>query len=399
MPWGPMRHFHFLIGLFLIVFSQLALAYPEFIGYGYSSCLTCHYNGLGGGPLNDYGRALWSAEIAARPFYSASVSDEEIANQSGFLGSVPLPSYVRPHINYRGMDLRTNPGSASLDRTTWLNMQEDFGLTVPLTAIGNTLVSATWGRQILAPVYGAGTQGFTNILAEEYFLRTQVSEGLWLYVGLMDKVFGIRNVNHTSYQRKYEGFNVYNNNPDGISNSQGVILHQVTETWELAANYFGGNPYDDASYRLTGGSALAEFEVGENKRLGISALYGTSQIKNKSMAAVHYRHQISKGSSLLAEYGVIHDYPTGSADLVGSYNFIEGTVLLTRGYNLVATTERYNSTFNSTSGDNWKWSFGLLMFPFARVEVRAEASSTRTLSTQQASPDAWSMDGQLHVSL
>ena len=80
--------------LILIVFlcNLVALdvwAYPEFIGYGYSSCITCHYNGNCGGPLNDYGRALWSPEISSRLLYPKSMSDEDMANQSGFLGPLP----------------------------------------------------------------------------------------------------------------------------------------------------------------------------------------------------------------------------------------------------------------------------------------------------------------------
>jgi len=379
--------------------SSQSWAYPEFIAYGYSSCLTCHFNGLGGGPLNDYGRALWSAEIAGRPFYKASTSDEDIANQSGFLGSVPLPFYIRPHVNYRGMDYRQNPGSASSDTTVWLNMQENFGVTVPFSESGNYLVTATWGRNIIPANYGQGTQGFTNVVAQEYYARIQVLEGWWVYAGLMDKVFGIRNVNHESYQRQYQGFQVYNNNPDGTNSSQGIVLHRVSEKWEFALNYFAGNPYDDTNYKLSGGSATAEFEVGENKRLGASVLSGTSTIKNKNIAAIHYRQQISKGSSLLAEYGLIHDYPANSSDLVGGYNLIEAMVFLTRGYNFVATTERYNRSFNATDPDKWKWSFGFLMFPFARVELRTEATFLRSLSTQVASPDSWIVDGQVHVSL
>ena len=58
----------------LIIFTLLPVkfvhAYPEFIGYGYGSCLTCHYNGAGGGPLSDYGRSLFAVEIAAKPPFS-----------------------------------------------------------------------------------------------------------------------------------------------------------------------------------------------------------------------------------------------------------------------------------------------------------------------------------------
>jgi hypothetical protein len=36
-----------------LLISKRVMAYPDFIGYGYSSCITCHYSGSGGGALND----------------------------------------------------------------------------------------------------------------------------------------------------------------------------------------------------------------------------------------------------------------------------------------------------------------------------------------------------------
>ena len=56
--------------ILFIFFSISAFAYPDFISYGYNSCLNCHYNGMGGGPLTDYGRSLFATEITARTFVS-----------------------------------------------------------------------------------------------------------------------------------------------------------------------------------------------------------------------------------------------------------------------------------------------------------------------------------------
>jgi hypothetical protein len=81
---------------YLLLLALPALSYPSFVSYGYRSCVTCHFNGQGGGALNDYGRALFSAEIASRAFYSDSVSDEELGERSGFLGKTALPWWLRP---------------------------------------------------------------------------------------------------------------------------------------------------------------------------------------------------------------------------------------------------------------------------------------------------------------
>ncbi len=71
--------------------GNFAYAYPEFIGYGYKSCLTCHWNGHGSGPLNDYGRGVWASEIASRSLYPKTWKLEDLSATSGFFGPKELP--------------------------------------------------------------------------------------------------------------------------------------------------------------------------------------------------------------------------------------------------------------------------------------------------------------------
>ena len=99
---------------------------------------------------------------------------------------------------------------------------------------------------------------------------------------------------------------------------------------------------------------MGEFEIGENKRLGLSLLSAQSHVLKKEMAAIHYRQALSKGSALLFEYGLIRDKARDEANglKVGSYNLIQALILLTRGYSLKTTVERYNAEFQrSTSPD------------------------------------------------
>ncbi len=391
------------IALFCGLKSGIAHAYPEFIGYGYTSCLTCHFNGLGGGPLNDYGRALWSAEISSRALYPKTMDDEAMGNQSGFLGSVELPAWLRPHVNYRGLNYERNFGSTS-PTYTWLNMQEEFGVTVQNDDSGKFLGTVTFANIIQPQNYGNGSEGFDHVLAREAYVREEIAEGWWIYIGLMEKVFGLRNDDHESPQRKYAGFYPilsYSQGTQVIQNkdSAGVILHRVQEKWETAVNLFAGNPYDTVNLQAKGASALSEIEIGDRKRLGASVLTSQSNLLNKDMAAIHYRQGISKGSSFLGEYGFIHDQPAGAADSMGSYTMGEAMVLLTRGYNLKVTVERYNQFFNPTTNENWTWDVGLLSFPLPRVELRADLMNQRILTTQSASPDQWFLEGQIHVSL
>lgn len=374
-----------------------AVAYANFIGYGYSSCLTCHVNGSGSGPLNDYGRGVWSGELASRLLYPSSMSNDDIAAQSGFLGKVELPYWLRPHIKYRGIDLHTSPGSVSKDNERYYHMQFDAGLTVQ-DSDAKYVGVMTFGRVVSPANYAQGSP-IDRILAREYYLRAEVIKSWWIYGGLMEKVYGIRNIDHTSYQREYQGFNVTNNDVNGIAQSHGVVIQHIAKGWELSFNYFLGNPYDDQQYKASGFAGMAEFEVAENKRLGFSALSSTSDVLKKQMTSVHYRHQLAQGSSLMTEMGLIQDQLTGQEQTTGSYFFLESLILLTRGVNFKATVERYNQKFDPAVPDQWKWSAGFLIFPAPRFEWRFEAVNARQFSNKGAYDDQWALESQIHVSL
>ena len=84
---------------FLFFIPERATAYPAYIGTGYSSCLTCHYNPLGNGPINPYGRAVQATEMAGNLF---GRDLEELANNSGFVFG-PLPDGLQFQGSFRGL--------------------------------------------------------------------------------------------------------------------------------------------------------------------------------------------------------------------------------------------------------------------------------------------------------
>jgi hypothetical protein len=382
--------------LFVALCSGTLWAYPEFIGYGYSSCISCHYNGNGSGPLTDYGRALWSTEIASRALFPSSVSGDDLGSMSGFLGSYELPPWLRPHAKYRGLELITNPGGVS-QGPKYYQMQADLGLTLK-DKLDKYVAVMTWGKVVDPAAYGAGTSLTDRILAREYYLRVALAETWWVYAGLLEKVFGIRNIDHTSFQRSPQGFGVRPNNRDGMAQSHGVVVQKIEENWEVAANYFIGNPYDDPQFKQHGVSITGEYEIAENKRLGASLLSSKNDLLSKDLVALHYRQSLSHGSALLFEWGLIQDL-TPDATTVGSYNLLQALIAISRGYNFKTTVERYNSEFNSSHPEQWKWSAGILAFPLPRLELRAEFINQRAFSNQGATDDSWALQGQVHVSL
>ena len=350
----------------------MSWAYPEFIGYGYASCLTCHYNGHGGGALNDYGRALWSAEIASRGFYSKSRSDEKIAESSNFFGPYKTPWWIRPAVKYRDLWNNNRYGSRDIQSKTY-HMQFDLNLALQFDQDGKYLLYFTEGYRPNAEL--ASLKSSTaRIMPKEYFFRMQMGDTYFAYAGLMDKVFGIRNLDHTSYTRRFQGLTQKDQ-------SLGAVIHKVADTWELAANIFTGNPDEDKAAKLpgelsnkqSGASIHWEKDTGEKRRMSLSYLNAKSEAEKLNLFAISYRMGMSKGSSLMTEFGVRQSSPqtaTGNSK-TGSWGMIKGTALLARGYHFQMTTERYNDEFKPSASDLWRWNMGFLMFPAPRLEVRA----------------------------
>ena len=327
-----------LILVAVISVGRTAHAYPEFISYSYTTCITCHYNPQGNGPLNDYGRALFSAEIAARDIFPEKMSDEDIAAGSGFLGSTKLPTWLRPGYSYRGLWFQQNPGSAGTVKR-WITMQNEFNTVIQFDADQKyVFVGSIEDVQL-----STSSTGYPNDawISREHYLRWQFKDTMWLSVGMMEKVFGIRIIDHTAYA-------IQNLNLDSHTSVLGTLTHAATWYWsepnrDVAVQLFVGNlneheasPPSDSQVRQRGGSIMTEFNTGENSRTGGSYLMSSNSATQMQRLAAHQRMGISHGSALLAELGVMQNQDIiGSTGVkTGLFGFVQSTVLLRRGYNL-----------------------------------------------------------------
>ncbi|OQW47630.1 MAG: hypothetical protein A4S09_15065 [Proteobacteria bacterium SG_bin7] len=366
-----------------VIFFQNAWAYPEFIGYNYASCLTCHYNGHGNGALSDYGRALWASEIAGKLFNSKK-SDEALGESSGFLGKKKLPNWFRPGIKARYFYSMPNPPSGT---TRSMLMQMDV----------NSAFFFDKDQKYTAVVsYGTLPEPSTRkTISREHYFRWQLSDKIWQYFGKMDKVYGIRTVNHTAYSRAKTG--IAQNDQ-----SHGYIFHYVKEHLEGTFNYFIGDLTDDRpTFRQKGFSMMFEYDPVEAWRVGLSFLSSSSEAEgDRRRIGFHSKQGFGEGASLLLEIGMITDPKAGGGSKDGYYFFSQATQRLARGYHLFFSGQGYKDEFVGTRPNNIKASFGLIMFPLHRYELRVEAENTRELINGPGVPeDEWSLLSQLHVSL
>ena len=374
--------------LFVLLGARYAQAYPDFIGYGYSSCVTCHYNGQGGGPLNDYGRALFSTEITARDIFPAGEDEEDIAASSGFLGSQPLPWWFRPGAKYRGLWFETDPNSKTSTQQT-INMQNDVNLTLLLDKKQKVIVEIT-ESYLHEPLYGHTNAWFVK----EYFVRWLATNNFALYVGQLDKAYGIRLIDHTAVSREPLGLGAFDQ-------SQGVIAHWTYPKWDVAVNGFIGNEQETATEKQKGFSATGEYEVQENWKVGASALSSKSGERSVNLVGATTRIGLSKGSAIIAEAGLhqFKDTTAGSSTVLGSYAFVETLINIRRGYNLLSVIEHTKDSIQNSSSDQMRWSFGTMFFPLPRTEVRLMAVNGKTFDPENGGvPDNWSLQSQLHLS-
>lgn len=385
------------IGIFVnLLIDNTALAYPEFIGYKYTSCLTCHFNGNGNGPLNDYGRAVWSAEIAGRLF-SGNKSPEELGQSSGFLGSTKLPWWIRPGIKARELYYQVNPGQSTSSSRSIL-MQADGNLALLFNKKQSFAFIGSFGYAPTPQSQQQQTNPPTikNWISREHYFRVQAAKSLWIYAGMLDKVYGIRIVNHTAYSRAMTGL-------AQNDQSHSLILQFIQPNWEWSVDGFFGNLYQDSELRQKGFSTLFEYEIEPFWRIGFSALSSKNNFVENKRYAIHSRNGLGEGSALLFELGLIDNIPvqsdSGGQKKSGYYMYAEAMQRLIRGYHFFVVGQAYKDDFSTAHSDYVKAGAGILAFPMPRLELRLEFENTRDIASDTTSPDTWAILSQLHISL
>ncbi len=369
-------------------------AYPAFIGYAYKACITCHYNGQGGGALNDYGKALFAAEIASRSLYNSKITADELGERSPFPGQSYLPNWYRPGFKFRGLWFQVDPGSTS-SKSRAIPMQLDFSSAILFDDAQKWVSVFTFGY-MPTPKALENTSGPiekpSNVISREYYLRWNPSKEWFAYLGFMDKVYGIRTNDHTAFSRQKTGLAMNDQ-------SHGAMIMYVIPTWEFTLNPFIGDLMQASDLRQKGASIMIEKDLGEKHRIGGAVLASENSYLRWTRAELHSKLGFGEGNSFITEGGVIQDQPKGDKAILGAYAFIEGLAQFARGYSFMSQIEYYNKTMSPLSPDQIKWSFGLLMFPAPSYEVRTTLINARTQSDSGVSADQWQAQLQFHVAL
>ena len=376
-----------LLFLVLIPISR-SYSYPHFIGHGYPSCLNCHFNPLGNGPLTDYGRAVGADAISSGFFYPKKWDEEKIASLSGFLFRTPKQDHVRTQLNYRGMELDAGPGT-STEQKTWIHMQAGGQLILKfltddrLTFVGELGYSPPSQH----PVPGVEDK---KLRTREYYVGYRILPQIGVYAGFLDKAYGIRIAEHISYSRVV---------PQITQNDQthGIMTHFIAGEWEGAVHGFVGNLSQTKDIRQKGFSTVIEHNFFENHRIGFSFLKSKNDYLNITSYAAHSRFNLQDGSALLFELGQTKKQTlNGNGDQLSRYLLLQTYLRPERGLYLIANIEYLKSDLSSESS-TVRWGPGIQLFPIQKLELRLDAYDSRNFNPNQSTNDSWMLLFQTHL--
>jgi hypothetical protein len=367
-------------------------AYPDFIAYGYRSCLTCHFNGDGGGALNDYGRGVWASEIVSKSIFHRNTSDEKMSENSGALGSKQLPWWFRPGFKARELLMISDPGSKkSVER--FIDMQRELNAAFFFDKDQKLMFYGSYGYRPLPAKYeGVSGKKPEEWISREHYFRWQQKENLFLYAGSMDKVFGIKNVDHTSFGRTKTRTTM----DDQV---HAVKAQYVTDQYDLFAQVFVGNLAQDEKLREQGVAIKIDKSYSEKSAWGASFMTSKNEYVEKIMASAELRVGLrNPGNGFIGEIGFVQDKKKSEKALLGYYTLFENMIRIVRGYHMLATFENYKPDITSSSSESYRYGVGMLAFPWTRTEFRVQLLNYRTLVPGQANPDTWILFNQLHLS-
>ncbi len=370
----------------------VSYAYPDFISYGYRTCITCHYNGQGGGALNDYGRAVWSSELSSQALTGKKTADE-LGESSGFLGKTELPWYVRPGFKGRGLFLRSVVGSSKpVDR--WINMQAEVNTAIHFDKKYEKIAVVSYGYTPTPRRFSTSSEPPPpNWTSHEYFFRWQLQKKQFLYVGFMDKFYGLKHPDHTAFNREL----IRNSQND---QTHGVAFQYLGEKFDVTGQVFLGNLGQASDLRQTGAAGIYEYALEKTVTVGGTAMFLMNDYIEQKNVALISRLAFAKGKSFITEIGLKEDTTKATADTkLGYYAFMEGLINIERGYNFLTTLQLYKKELVASSPVRNRLSLGGLFFPYPKTEFRFEVVNNRTSAPENSSPDQWNLQMQVHVAL
>jgi hypothetical protein len=377
-----------LIFVISLLINQNCFSYPQFIGFGYNTCISCHYNPYGSGPLRDYGRAQSSTVISDRILYPKEKTEENIALNSGFTYRPPFNDWLRPSLFYRGLALERDLFE-QVKKFRWINMQAEGNLVFKFGKQDNFYGSFTFGYVPAPPNIPTGDESKYWRWSEHYIGYRPVYE-FGIYLGLMAKVFGIRIPDHVAYSRIATGNTQYDQ-------THSLTFHYVKHRFEGGLQFFNGNLFQDEPLRPKGVTTKLEYEINNKFKPGISVMAEKSDFLKSYIFALHSKNGYSKGSATLLEAGIRRNEAVKTTKTEKlAYGLLQNFIYYKRGMFGIFGLEYLKPNLEKNL-NLWKFDLGFQYFIIQGVEFRFDLYNNKTFQKGVPVNDSWTLLGQIHL--
>ena len=264
-----------------------AMAYPDLVGKGYTNCITCHYSPTGGGFVNSYGSA------SMETFFPDS-------SASGFVSKHREKASVTGFDDDGAPQLQWGFGADARVMFTTLPSAEEasagFSFFPMLLEVGGVV---SYGKLLAYGSVGpkppeAGGIGY-KVFSREHWLQYRFTDTFGLRAGRMVLPFGIRQPDHTAFTRTDLNLGYY-------GQSYAAEADYISERLAVSVAGFGGDFTEQPSQlRERGVAASVAVNFADRGSVGISGLYGSSDLVDRVAGALFTRMRLVQRSYVLAE--------------------------------------------------------------------------------------------------
>ena len=273
-----------LIAALVLLGATRAYAYPQFQLSKDQTCSDCHLSPAGGGQLSENG---------------LNVADG-IAQWNGapeFLhDKLPLPKWLT-----LGGDLRV---AAGLDNAAAKAEFAAFPMEGELYA--NARLASHYSLHATLGLRDpqTGNTATTIVFSREHWLQWQENEndpnGMFVRVGRMMPVYGLRFIEHPDYTRRYGGTPLY-------SETYAAAADYIQQQWEFHATAFIRDPIATDSIEQGNGVALyTEYRVTPTTSIGLEAMFKEERDDDKGFFGATAKHLIGENLLVEAELQGVH---------------------------------------------------------------------------------------------
>jgi hypothetical protein len=354
--------------VFVAIFALLALrgrasAYPQFqFSSGTSRCSQCHYSPSGGGLITPWGRDEAGDTIS-------------LGGDGAFLhGLWTPPSWLALGADVRLAAIRNDVGGPEAPEYAAFPMQSDlyarfaFGDQVSLYLEGGVRGDT---RPADTTIGGRLDTVSDRLMSREHYLMFRPSAiGFYLRAGRFFAPYGLRFVEHTTYVRRYTGYDLYD---ETYTLSGGYI----GDDWELHASLFTPPPesFPDAlqsvGLRESGGAVYAEKRFGGMSAVALQTRLGTTGEASRLEGGAVGKLWLEPARVLLLGEADFIRQRVGAASF-GENQFVSylgATVLPVRGLMAGVAYERYQEDLSVAGTARNGFDAEVSFFPWAHFEL------------------------------